>query len=76
MADRDDEAAAAAKVDKGDLLLIVVVLAATALRGAVVDAAALDRARAWSMLLLLEDILSQRGNFREEILERRGKKEK
>ena len=47
----EEEEEAAAKDDEdddGDLVI------ATALRGAVVDAAALDRARAWSMLL--EDI--------------------
>lgn len=46
--DDDDEVAAAEGEEEGDRRI------ATALRGAVVDAAALDRARAWSMLI--EDI--------------------
>lgn len=48
MANREEEEAAAAEGDDDRAF------AASVLRGAVVDAAALDRARAWSMLL--EDI--------------------
>ena len=51
--DDDDDERAAADVDVGEDLRV----AATALRGAVVDAAALDRARAWSMLVV-EDIVA------------------
>ena len=52
------EEAAAAEVDDGAFLAIAIVL-----RGAVVDAAALDRARAWSKLL--EDISRWRSSERE-----------
>ena len=56
--DDDEEVAAAAAGDDNDGYLLI----ATTLRGAVVDAAALDRARAWSML---EDISKRQGNERD-----------